>query len=242
MASHPAYPDVLLLIDGAWCKAASGKTLPVVNPATGDPIGTVAHAERADLDRAARDAQQVPGDPTQVSVEVGERAPPQASADQHQGSTFGLCGEYVGRGAAHDLHLDRDVGEPRTHRRDRLLDRRRARAGARLDRRHEGSRAAPRSDRVVPGLGKRAAGGACRGRPRMAVLHERHDRAAEGSHAHAPQPADDDAQLLRRHRPGDASGQHPPRGADLARIRAVRAAARGAGRDQRRAVLRRRGR
>src|SRR5512139_1309865 len=46
------YPDVLLLIDGEWCKAQSGKTIPVVNPATGDPIGTVAHAEKPDLDRA----------------------------------------------------------------------------------------------------------------------------------------------------------------------------------------------
>ncbi len=58
MASRPAYPQVLLLIDGAWCKAASGKTLPVVNPASGDTIGTVAHAERADLDRALDAAQK----------------------------------------------------------------------------------------------------------------------------------------------------------------------------------------
>ncbi|MPZ46755.1 MAG: aldehyde dehydrogenase family protein [Betaproteobacteria bacterium] len=58
MATHPAYPEVLLHIDGAWCKAASGKTLAVVNPATGDPIGTVAHAERADLDRALEAAQK----------------------------------------------------------------------------------------------------------------------------------------------------------------------------------------
>ncbi|RPI44403.1 MAG: NAD-dependent succinate-semialdehyde dehydrogenase [Betaproteobacteria bacterium] len=46
------YPDVLLLIDGVWCKAASGKSIPVVNPATGDQIGTVAHAQQPDLDRA----------------------------------------------------------------------------------------------------------------------------------------------------------------------------------------------
>jgi succinate-semialdehyde dehydrogenase / glutarate-semialdehyde dehydrogenase len=58
MASHPAYPEVLLHIDGAWCKADSGKTLTVVNPATGDPVGTVAHAERADLDRALQAAQK----------------------------------------------------------------------------------------------------------------------------------------------------------------------------------------
>lgn len=46
------YPNVQLFIDGAWMPAASKKTIPVVNPATGEPIGTVAHAEKADLDRA----------------------------------------------------------------------------------------------------------------------------------------------------------------------------------------------
>ncbi len=29
------YPDTQLFIDGAWCAAASGRTHPVVNPATG---------------------------------------------------------------------------------------------------------------------------------------------------------------------------------------------------------------
>ena len=46
------YPNVQLLIEGQWCNSASGDTLPVVNPATGEKIGTVAHAGRADLDRA----------------------------------------------------------------------------------------------------------------------------------------------------------------------------------------------
>jgi succinate-semialdehyde dehydrogenase/glutarate-semialdehyde dehydrogenase len=46
------YPDVSLFIDGTWAKAASGRTIDVVNPATGDKIGTVAHADRNDLDRA----------------------------------------------------------------------------------------------------------------------------------------------------------------------------------------------
>ncbi len=46
------YSDTQLLIDGAWGPAQSGKTLPVLNPATGEPIGTVAHAEIPDLDRA----------------------------------------------------------------------------------------------------------------------------------------------------------------------------------------------
>ena len=46
------YPNVQLMIDGQWCDAASKKTLAVMNPATGEKIGTVAHAEKADLDRA----------------------------------------------------------------------------------------------------------------------------------------------------------------------------------------------
>ena len=52
------YSDVQLLIDGAWRPAASGKTIPVLNPATGEAIGTVAHAEKADLDLALAAAQK----------------------------------------------------------------------------------------------------------------------------------------------------------------------------------------
>src|SRR5687768_12485448 len=46
------YQDVLLLIDNAWTRAASGKVLEVVNPATGETMGRVAHAGVPDLDRA----------------------------------------------------------------------------------------------------------------------------------------------------------------------------------------------
>lgn len=52
------YPNVSLFIDGSWTEAASGKSMPVVNPATGEPIGTVAHAERPDLDRALAAAEK----------------------------------------------------------------------------------------------------------------------------------------------------------------------------------------
>ena len=45
------YPDTQLYIDGAWSAAASGRTHPVVNPATGEVIGKFAWADRADLDR-----------------------------------------------------------------------------------------------------------------------------------------------------------------------------------------------
>ena len=78
------------------------------------------------------------------------------------------------------------------------------------------------------------------GGPGLAVLHQRHDRTAQGRHAHAPQPADGDAQLLRRHRPGDAAGLHPPRRAAFARFGALRAASRGPGGGERRAAVRRR--
>jgi succinate-semialdehyde dehydrogenase/glutarate-semialdehyde dehydrogenase len=52
------YPDVLLHIGGEWTKAASGRTLDVVNPATEEVIGTAAHAGRADLDRALEAASK----------------------------------------------------------------------------------------------------------------------------------------------------------------------------------------
>jgi succinate-semialdehyde dehydrogenase / glutarate-semialdehyde dehydrogenase len=52
------YPNTNLYTDGAWKPAVSGKTLDVLNPATGDPIGTVAHAEKADLDIALAAAQR----------------------------------------------------------------------------------------------------------------------------------------------------------------------------------------
>ncbi|WP_144150521.1 NAD-dependent succinate-semialdehyde dehydrogenase [Paraburkholderia sp. BCC1885] len=53
-----SYTDTRLLINNEWCDAASGKTLDVLNPATGKPIGKVAHAGIADLDRALAAAQK----------------------------------------------------------------------------------------------------------------------------------------------------------------------------------------
>jgi succinate-semialdehyde dehydrogenase / glutarate-semialdehyde dehydrogenase len=52
------YQDVSLFIDGVWAPASGGRTIPVVNPATGEPIGTVAHADRGDLDRALEAADR----------------------------------------------------------------------------------------------------------------------------------------------------------------------------------------
>lgn len=53
-----SYPNTQLLIDGQWQDAADGRTLPVLNPATGAEIGRVAHAGIADLDRALAAAQK----------------------------------------------------------------------------------------------------------------------------------------------------------------------------------------
>lgn len=50
------YPEVDLYIDGAWSKGSGGHSEDVINPATGESIGTVPHADRADLDRAAEAA------------------------------------------------------------------------------------------------------------------------------------------------------------------------------------------
>src|SRR5689334_21352608 len=47
-----SYPDTRLLIDNQWRDAAGQKTLDVLNPATGERIGRVAHAQTADLDQA----------------------------------------------------------------------------------------------------------------------------------------------------------------------------------------------
>ena len=46
------YPSTKLHIGGKWVNALGGETIDVINPATGEPIGTVAHARTADLDRA----------------------------------------------------------------------------------------------------------------------------------------------------------------------------------------------
>ncbi|HEV7913087.1 MAG TPA: NAD-dependent succinate-semialdehyde dehydrogenase, partial [Albitalea sp.] len=46
------YDDIQLFIDGAWCDGAARKTLPILNPADGQVLAQLAHAERSDLDRA----------------------------------------------------------------------------------------------------------------------------------------------------------------------------------------------
>ena len=47
-----------MLIDGQWVDAASGKTFPVYNPATGEVMANVAEGDKEDIDRAVRAARR----------------------------------------------------------------------------------------------------------------------------------------------------------------------------------------
>lgn len=50
--------DVSLHIAGRWRSGGGGETLAILNPATGDPVGRVAVATRADLDEALEAAER----------------------------------------------------------------------------------------------------------------------------------------------------------------------------------------
>jgi succinate-semialdehyde dehydrogenase/glutarate-semialdehyde dehydrogenase len=52
------YDKLHLFIDGEWLGAAGRKTGDVINPATGETIGVLPHASKADLDRALDAAQR----------------------------------------------------------------------------------------------------------------------------------------------------------------------------------------
>ncbi len=47
-----------MLINGRWEAAVSGKTIPVINPATGETIAHVAEGDKADIDKAVKSARQ----------------------------------------------------------------------------------------------------------------------------------------------------------------------------------------
>jgi succinate-semialdehyde dehydrogenase / glutarate-semialdehyde dehydrogenase len=53
-----SYPDTQLFIDNQWRDASDGRSLAVMDPATGKEIGRVAHASRVDLDAALAAAQR----------------------------------------------------------------------------------------------------------------------------------------------------------------------------------------
>ena len=50
--------DTQLFINGAWTDSQTGATITVLNPATGESIGTVSHAQHSDLDLALDAAQK----------------------------------------------------------------------------------------------------------------------------------------------------------------------------------------
>ncbi|MFG1664035.1 NAD-dependent succinate-semialdehyde dehydrogenase [Streptomyces sp. Y7] len=52
MSTDHAYPAVRMHIAGEWCQGATGRTAPIVNPATEEVIGEVPLAAVADLDHA----------------------------------------------------------------------------------------------------------------------------------------------------------------------------------------------
>ena len=52
------YPDVQLYIDGEWSSGSSGKSEPIINPATGKVLARLAHAGRSDLDQALHAADK----------------------------------------------------------------------------------------------------------------------------------------------------------------------------------------
>jgi succinate-semialdehyde dehydrogenase/glutarate-semialdehyde dehydrogenase len=53
-----SYRDVLLHIDGVWRPASGRRTIPILNPASEEVIGTVAHADQVDLDEALEAADR----------------------------------------------------------------------------------------------------------------------------------------------------------------------------------------
>src|ERR1700754_1334507 len=60
-AKQPAYLDgktKLMLIDGRWVAAASGKTFESRNPATGELLATVAEGDKEDINRAVAAARR----------------------------------------------------------------------------------------------------------------------------------------------------------------------------------------
>ena len=95
------YPEVSLHIDGAWCKGAGGKSEPVLNPATGDPIGDVPHAESADLELVPppRRPPREHGDVPAVCVDVEVLRIEMTHPDPHE-ATFSQYGRTSPRRAA----------------------------------------------------------------------------------------------------------------------------------------------
>ena len=58
MTTDHGYPAVRMYIAGEWCQGGTGRTAPIVNPATEEVIGEVPLATTADLDRALAAADE----------------------------------------------------------------------------------------------------------------------------------------------------------------------------------------
>lgn len=58
MTTDHGYPAVRMYIAGEWCQGGTGRTAPIVNPATEVAIGEVPLATTADLDRALDSAAE----------------------------------------------------------------------------------------------------------------------------------------------------------------------------------------
>ncbi|MEU6141973.1 NAD-dependent succinate-semialdehyde dehydrogenase [Streptomyces sp. NPDC047081] len=58
MTTDHGYPAVRMYIAGEWCQGGTGRTAPIVNPATEEVIGEVPLATTADLDRALEAAEK----------------------------------------------------------------------------------------------------------------------------------------------------------------------------------------
>ena len=111
-----SYQNTSLLINGKWRAGTSGKTIAVLNPATEEQIGTVAHADRSDLDEALAAADKgfkvwravAPFERAKIMRKAAalmrERADKIATADDH------------GAGQGSRRSQDRDVGVGRRHR------------------------------------------------------------------------------------------------------------------------------
>ncbi|TFG81406.1 MAG: aldehyde dehydrogenase family protein, partial [Chromatiales bacterium] len=52
------YDNRRFYIDGAWVAPATASDCPVINPATGEPIGTISLGSAADVDRAVTAARR----------------------------------------------------------------------------------------------------------------------------------------------------------------------------------------
>ena len=70
----PIAQDAKLFIDGEFVDAAGGKTLEIINPATGGTIGYVADADKEDVDRAVEVAQRAFDEGSWSKAPLQERA------------------------------------------------------------------------------------------------------------------------------------------------------------------------